>query len=59
MYFPGDPLLDLDPISLSSPEGYRELMVADFELDRTEEGFALGYTFDLVLRGRQATPMED
>ena len=58
MYFPGDPLLDLDPIYLSSPAGYRELMVADFELDRTQEGFALGYTFDLVLRGRQATPME-
>jgi len=24
----------------------------------TEPGFALGYTFDLVLRGRRATPME-
>lgn len=58
MYFPGDPLLDLDPIYQSSPEGYRELMVADFSLDVTEEGYALGYTFDMVLRGRNATPME-
>lgn len=59
MYFPGDPLLDLDPIYQGSPPGYRELMVADFSLDATEEGFALGYQFDLVLRGRNATPMED
>lgn len=59
MYFPGDPLLELDPIYQGSPPGYRELMVADFSLDATEEGFALGYQFDLVLRGRNATPMGD
>lgn len=59
MYFPGDPLLPLDPIYNSSPEGARELMVAEFSLDETEELFALGYTFDIVLRGRNATPMED
>jgi len=59
MYFPGDPLLDLDPIYKSSPPGYRELMVSQFSLDDTEEGFALGYNFDLILRGRNATPMEN
>jgi len=59
MYFPGDPLLDLDPIYLSSPEGARELMVSEFSLDITQEGFALGYKFDIVLRGRNATPMEN
>ena len=59
MYFPGDPLLDLDPIYKSSPEGRRELMVSKFDLDVTEPEFALGYTFDIVLRGRNATPMTE
>jgi|TARA_B110000046_G_C13008264_1_gene405414 protocatechuate 3,4-dioxygenase, beta subunit len=59
MYFPGDPLLDLDPIYKSSPEGSRELMVSEFSLDHTQEGFALGYKYDIVLRGRNATPMEN
>ena len=59
MYFPGDPLLDLDPIYKSSPEGRRELMVSKFDLDVTEPEFALGYSFDIVLRGRNATPMTE
>ena len=58
MYFPGDPLLELDPIYLSAPRGARERMIANFSIDVTEPGFALGYVFDLVLRGRRATPME-
>lgn len=58
MYFPGDPLLDLDPVYLSAPPGARERLIARFSIDETEEGFALGYEFDLVLRGRNATPME-
>lgn len=59
MYFPGDPLLDLDPIYKASPEGRRELMVSSFDLDVTEAEFALGYSFDIVLRGRNATPMQE
>ncbi len=59
MYFPGDPLLDLDPIYKSTPEGVRERMIAEFSLDLTEPEWALGYAFDIVLRGRSATPMED
>ena len=59
MYFPGDPLLDLDPIYKSSPEGRRELMVSNFDLDVTEPEFALGYIFDIVLRGRNATPPQE
>ncbi|MCK5620694.1 MAG: protocatechuate 3,4-dioxygenase subunit beta, partial [Alphaproteobacteria bacterium] len=59
MYFPGDPLLDLDPIYKSSPEGRRELMVSNFDLDVTEPEFALGYIFDIVLRGRNATPTQE
>ena len=59
MYFPGDPLLDLDPIYKASPEGRRELMVSKFDLDVTEPEFALGYSFDIVLRGRNATPAQE
>ena len=59
MYFPGDPLLELDPIYQGAPKGARERMVSRFDLDITEPGFALGYTFDIVLRGPKATPMED
>jgi protocatechuate 3,4-dioxygenase beta subunit len=59
MYFPGDPLLALDPIFLGVPEGARDRLVADFDLSLTEPDFALGYRFDIVLRGTDATPMED
>jgi protocatechuate 3,4-dioxygenase beta subunit len=58
MYFPGDPLMEIDPILRSVPAEARELMVSNFSLDLTEEGFALGYQFDIVLRGPKATPME-
>jgi protocatechuate 3,4-dioxygenase, beta subunit len=58
MYFPGDPLLDLDPIFLSTPAATRHLLISQFSLDVTEAGYALGYNFDIVLRGRNATPME-
>lgn len=58
MYFPGDPLLDLDPIFQATPEKARERLISTFSLDVTQEGYALGYTFDMVLRGRDETPME-
>lgn len=58
MYFPGDPLLDLDPIFQGTPEHARTLLVSRFSLDHTMEGFALGYEFDIVLRGAKQTPME-
>ena len=58
MYFPGDPLLDLDPIFLGTPEDARHRLVSDFSIDVTEPDFALGYVFDIVLRGRDETPME-
>ena len=56
MYFPGDPLLDLDPIFLGVPAAARGRLIADFTLDLTEPGFALGYAFDIVLRGECRTP---
>ncbi|MCA3180463.1 MAG: protocatechuate 3,4-dioxygenase subunit beta [Burkholderiaceae bacterium] len=58
MYFPGDPLLEHDPIYRSTRPGARERLVSRFDLDVTEPGFALGFTFDIVLRGPLETPME-
>jgi protocatechuate 3,4-dioxygenase beta subunit len=59
MYFPGDPLLALDPIfnSVSAPEA-RDRLIAAFDVETTIPERALGYRFDIVLRGRNATPME-
>ena len=59
MYFPGDPLLALDPIYNSVPDDTaRQRMISQFELDLTTPDYALGFRFDIVLRGRHATPME-
>lgn len=58
MYFPGDPLLALDPIFHSVPQGARDRLVAQFSLAHTQEGVALGFVFDIVLRGARQTPME-
>ncbi len=58
MYFPGDPLLAFDPIHQGVPAGARERLVSRFSLDVTEPEWALGYEFDIVLRGRDETPME-
>jgi protocatechuate 3,4-dioxygenase beta subunit len=56
MYFPGDPLFDADPIfnSVRDPAA-RELLISRFDWETTEESWALGYRFDIVL---QATPFE-
>jgi protocatechuate 3,4-dioxygenase beta subunit len=60
MYFPGDPLLALDPIFLATADAAaRDRLVAVFDLAITQPNWALGYRFDIVLRGRLATPMED
>lgn len=60
MYFPGDPLLALDPIYLGvRNQTARERLVAVFDLETTMPDWALGYRFDIVLRGRDATPMEN
>ena len=56
MYFPGDPLIPYDPIYRSIPEGARERLMSSFDLDATIPNWALGYRFDIVLRGRQQTP---
>ena len=60
MYFPGDPLMPYDPLFNSVTDApARQRMIARFDLDVTEPEWALGYHFDVVLRGRDATPMEE
>jgi protocatechuate 3,4-dioxygenase beta subunit len=56
MYFPGDPLMAHDPILRSVPEEARNRLVAGFDFDTTEPEWALGYLWDIVVRGSQATP---
>ena len=60
MYFPGDPLQPLDPIFNSVTDARaRDRMISSFEIDLTQPEWSLGYRFDLVLRGRDATPFEN
>ena len=59
MYFPGDPLFPFDPIYNSvADENARERMVSSFDLENTVPEWALCFHFDIVLRGRNQTPME-
>ncbi len=59
MYFPGDPLLPYDPMFTSIPdERARNRLISTFDWEATTPEHALGYRFDIVLRGRNATPME-
>jgi protocatechuate 3,4-dioxygenase, beta subunit len=60
MYFPGDPLFGQDPIfqSVRDPRA-RERLISSFDLETTEPEWALAYRFDIVLRGREATPLEN
>ena len=59
MYFPGDPLLALDPIYNSIPdENARQLLVSTYAHDITTPEWALGYRFNIVLCGSRETPFE-
>jgi protocatechuate 3,4-dioxygenase beta subunit len=59
MYFPDDPLFDLDPIWSSVPtEAARSGLISAYAHDVTEPEWALGYRWDIVLRGPHATPFE-
>jgi protocatechuate 3,4-dioxygenase beta subunit len=59
MYFPGDPLFAFDPILQSVPEAARRRLVSRFDPEATVAEWALGYRWDIVLRGSEATPLED
>jgi len=58
MYFPDDPLIEIDPIANAVPMPQRQRMVSRFDIATTQPNWALGYLFDIVLRGSLATPME-
>jgi len=59
MYFPNDPLLDMDPMYTSIPdEKGRDRLVSKYAHDITEPEWALGYRFDIVLCGSRETPFE-
>jgi protocatechuate 3,4-dioxygenase, beta subunit len=58
MYFPDDPLIEIDPIANAVPMPYRQRMVGRFDIRLCEPNWALGYRFDIVLKGAQATPFE-
>jgi protocatechuate 3,4-dioxygenase beta subunit len=60
MYFPGDPLIPFDPIfNCTADEKARNRLISAFDWETTMPEHALGYRFDIILRGREATPMED
>ncbi|MCE7001408.1 protocatechuate 3,4-dioxygenase subunit beta [Kibdelosporangium philippinense] len=60
MYFPDDPLFSQDPIFNSVPDpAARARMVSAFDMSRTIPNWALAFSFDIVLRGQDATPFEE
>ena len=60
MYFPGDPLLEFDPMYTSVPnERARARLVSTFDWENAVPEYAIAYRFDIILRGRDATPMEN
>ena len=59
MYFQGDPLLPLDPIYNSVPAHSRERMLAHYDHEVTTDHWALGWHWDIVLRGELGTPADE
>jgi protocatechuate 3,4-dioxygenase, beta subunit len=59
MYFPGDPLIPFDPIfNCTADEKARNRLISAFDWETTIPEQALGYRFNIILSGREATPME-
>lgn len=59
MYFPGDPLFPLDPIYNSIvDQRARDRLIADYDHDVTSPEWALGFRWNIVLTGPQATWFE-
>ncbi|OBJ83301.1 protocatechuate 3,4-dioxygenase subunit beta [Mycobacterium sp. 1245852.3] len=60
MYFPGDPLLTLDPVAQSIRDpAARERLIAHYDHDTSEPEFATAYHWDIVLAGSRRTWMEN
>ena len=59
MYFPGDSLLPFDPIyNCTADEAARQRLISTFDWETTLPESTMGFRFDIVLRGRSATPIE-
>lgn len=59
MFFPGDPLLPLDPIFNGIPdENGRNRLISSYAHDVTTPEWALGFRFDIVVCGPRETPFE-
>jgi protocatechuate 3,4-dioxygenase beta subunit len=59
MYFPGDPLMALDPIYNSIPgEDARKRLISMYDHEVTTPEWALGFQFDIVVCGPKQTPFE-
>jgi protocatechuate 3,4-dioxygenase beta subunit len=59
MYFPGDPLLEFDPVYHAIPDAAaRERLISRYVPSLSIEEYSMGYTWDIVMRGRDETPME-
>jgi protocatechuate 3,4-dioxygenase, beta subunit len=60
LYFPDDPLFFQDPIFNSVPDAAaRQRMIACYDHEVTSPEWALGFRFDIVVRGPAATPFEE
>jgi len=60
MYFPDDPLFGQDPVFNSVPdEQARQRMISSYDHEVTRPEWALGFRFDIVLRGREASVFEE
>jgi protocatechuate 3,4-dioxygenase beta subunit len=59
MYFPNDPLIPFDPVYDSVPPESRARMISSFDMEATVPNWALAYRFDIVLRGREQTPLDN
>ncbi|OBJ08842.1 protocatechuate 3,4-dioxygenase subunit beta [Mycobacterium sp. 1465703.0] len=60
MYFPGDPLMALDPIAQSVRDpAARDRLIAHYDHDISVSEFATGYRWDIVLNGGRQTWMEN
>ena len=59
MYFPDDPLFFQDPIFNAIPDpAARRRLIASYDHDESRPEWALGFRFDIVVRGPAGTPFE-
>ncbi len=59
MYFPGDPMLEYDPIFQCTADAKaRNRLISQMDWQTTTPQHSIGFHFDVVLRGRDGTPFE-